>query len=522
MKRKSLLFFILALTVVLLICSCGGKIPNLFVVDFETNTTESSVQSLAIEEGKTCSRPQDPTKEGYIFLGWYNGETLWNFATDTVTSDLTLTAKWQRITYTVTFNSDGGSEVAKQTINYGDVASKPQNPAKLDSEFLGWYNGEKLWNFDTDTVTENITLTAKWKNCTVYTVTFDSDGGTAVNKQNVMHNEKLTEPTPPTKAGHKFIGWHNGETLWNFATTAITSNITLKAKWEVSETYTVTFNSDGGSAVNTQHIVVGQKAVEPTPPTKENHLFLGWFNGEVKWNFATDVISTSITLTAKWENTTTYTVLFNSDGGTEVAPQYIVHGGKVSDQFTEKEDHLFLGWYNGETLWNFDIDTVTENITLTAKWKNNTLYTVTFDSDGGIYYAPQNVRHGGKTNSPGVPAKKDSRFIGWYNGDDLWDFNTDTVTADITLKAKYEHAPTYTVTFKFSNDGDKEETILTYYVFQGEKVTPPQIVTTQIFEGWYLEETYNDKVYWDPSTAPTSDMILVADIIYALPAVPVS
>ena len=512
MKIKVFLLFILALTLSLLICSCGEKPPQLFVVNFEENTNESSVQNLAIESGKTCSKPEDPVKEGYEFLGWYNGETLWNFETDTVTSDITLSAKWKRITYTVTFNSDGGSDVVKQTINYGDIASKPQDPTKLDCEFLGWYNGETLWNFDEEKIYSDITLTARWKNCAIYTVTFDSDGGSPVNKQHVMHGEKATEPVSPTKTNKRFLGWYNGETPWNFTTDAITSDIVLKAKWEPSATFTVTFNSDGGSAVGTQHIAVGDKASEPTPPTKENHAFLGWYDGETPWNFATDTVTENVTLTAKWKNTTTYTVSFSTDGGTSVANQYIVHGGKISEPVTEKENHILLGWYDGETLWDFNTDTVTKNVNLTARWKNYTLYTVTFDSDGGTEFNEQNVRHGNKANAPGTPAREDSRFIGWYYGETLWDFNTDTVTSNIILKAKYEYAPTYTVTFITYTEPE----IIVYYVYQGEKIVAPVLPDkfSHIFDAWYIQGT---TTVWDFNVAPTQDLTLEANWEFALP-----
>lgn len=302
MKKTKLLFCILlTLVAVFTFSACKGE-ATYYTVKFDS-AGGSAVQDRAIESGSVIIEPDAPARTGYTFSGWYNGETKWNFETDTVKSDITLTAKWERIAHTVTFNSDGGSAVTSQTVYDGNLIEVPQNPTKSNHRFIGWYNGETAWDFSFNTVTADLTLTAKWEEIITYTVTFNSDGGSAVTEQIVEEGLKATEPTAPTKAGYAFDGWYNGETKWNFATDTVTANVTLTAKWKV--TYTVSFNSNGGSDVAAIEVPIGDK-ITPPSVSRTNAILFAWFIGEsdVQWNFDTDVITEPITLRAEWIITT--------------------------------------------------------------------------------------------------------------------------------------------------------------------------------------------------------------------------
>ncbi|MBR6608978.1 MAG: InlB B-repeat-containing protein [Oscillospiraceae bacterium] len=182
--------------------------------------------------------------EGYKFTGWYKNDSyvggnanvafLAYTHADNPSSD-NYVAKFEKITYIVTFDSDGGSAVEAQTINEGNKVTKPADPTKEGYTFKGWFNGENEYNFDT-AVTAPITLKAKWEENApaTYTVTFDSDGGSAVEAQTINEGNKATKPADPTKEGYTFKGWFNGETEYDFDT-AVTAPITLKAKWEVTK-----------------------------------------------------------------------------------------------------------------------------------------------------------------------------------------------------------------------------------------------------------------------------------------------
>ena len=230
---------------------------NNFTVTFDSDGgSEVAAQSVAY--GGKVTKPDAPTKEGYVFDKWIvkasdatsanNGttETEWNFENDTISADTTLIAKWKIVAFTVTFDSDGGSEVAAQSVNRGEKVTKPENPTKEGFVFEKWVTQttdnagtaaettETEWNFEKDTVTSDITLTAKWK-IVAFTVTFDSDGGSEVAAQSVNRGEKVTKPDSPTKKGYTFDKWvvKDAEKVsaWDFDNDTVTSDITLYAIW---------------------------------------------------------------------------------------------------------------------------------------------------------------------------------------------------------------------------------------------------------------------------------------------------
>ena len=130
--------------------------------------------------------------------------------------------------YKVTFDSDGGSSVATQKVESGQTATKPDAPTKTDYDFEGWFLGDTLYDFNTP-VEANIKLKAKWE-IAIYTITFDSDGGSDVEEKYVTAGKTVEEPDAPGKQGYGFYGWYNGETEYDFSS-AVHSDLTLKAKW---------------------------------------------------------------------------------------------------------------------------------------------------------------------------------------------------------------------------------------------------------------------------------------------------
>ncbi len=275
-----------------------------FTVTFN-NENSVLIRKVTVKKGTAVSRIEDPVKEGYKFVGWYNGAIAYDFNLS-VTSDLTLTAKFEELKkYTVTFNSDGGSAVEKQTIVEGKTVTKPANPTKSGYKFVSWQLDGKDYDFAT-AVTADITLKATWsKDSTAtpttkkYTVTFDSKGGSTVAKQTVEEGKTATKPKAPTRTGFTFVRWELNGKEYNFST-KVTGNITLVAIWKANATYTVTFDSNGGSKVNSQSITGGFTATPPADPTRNNYTFKGWYLNGKKFDFKTPITS-NITLVAMWE-----------------------------------------------------------------------------------------------------------------------------------------------------------------------------------------------------------------------------
>lgn len=166
--------------------------------------------------------------------------------------------------------------------------------------------------------TNNVTVSyTEPQTQTKHTVTFDADNGTEPTKVEVEHGKMVTAPTAPTKEGHTFTGWYQttstglASTNFQFKTTAITEDITLKASWETDiKKVTFDYADDGATAQKIEQVEYGKTITAPTAPTRTGFTFKGWFekeNGNYKaseFNFSTE-IKQDITLYAKWEQVTT-------------------------------------------------------------------------------------------------------------------------------------------------------------------------------------------------------------------------
>jgi len=243
---------------------------------FKNDIDEYAV--LYANSGGSLAKPSDPTKDNYTFDGWFTDEacmTAWNFDSSTVSGDLTLYAKWTEaqqppapVSYTVTFDSQGGSTVSSQTVTAGNKITTPSDPTRSDYIFGGWYTEATCatpWNFDA-VVTSSMTLYAKWTaeqkppEPVVYTVTFNTQGGSTVPSQTVNAGERVAKPANPTRSGYIFGGWYTEAaciTAWDFDSSTVSGNLTLYAKW--------TAKPSGGS-----HGGGGSSYTPPSyPPTVE-------------------------------------------------------------------------------------------------------------------------------------------------------------------------------------------------------------------------------------------------------------
>ncbi len=159
---------------------------------------------------------------GYTFGGWNKADgTAWDYASDKVTDNITLYAKWAANTYTITFDTAGGSEIAPITQEYGTVITAPEAPTREGYTFIGWDK-----EIPTTMPTENMTVTAQWE-INQYTITFDTAGGSEIAPITQDYGTAITAPADPTREGYTFIGWDK-----EIPTTMPAENITLKAKWK--------------------------------------------------------------------------------------------------------------------------------------------------------------------------------------------------------------------------------------------------------------------------------------------------
>ena len=223
------------------------EVQDTYEVIFNTNGGSQISKLEGITFGSIIESPIPPIKDGFTFIAWYKDSqlsTVWNFSTDTVTLNVTLYAKWEAvttITYLVSFESNGGTEVSTLTnIMANESINEPLAPTKTGYEFIGWFKETSLsnpWNFTTDLIVENTILYAKWEEVLLetYTVIFETNGGNLISSiEEIESGSTISKPSDPIKNGFDFIGWfidNNLSSEFHFET-AITSNITLYAKWE--------------------------------------------------------------------------------------------------------------------------------------------------------------------------------------------------------------------------------------------------------------------------------------------------
>lgn len=286
-----------------------------------------------------------------------------------------------------------------------------------------------------------------------YTITFDSDGGSVVEKQIVKRGEKVNKPTDPTRDGYIFIEWDLGSSIYDFSA-KVTRNLILKAVWKEQEggkvTYVVNFNTDGGNSVSNQIINKDGTITKPQDPVRDGYKFLGWYSNNVLFDFNTP-ITKNLELIAKWEKAKD-----NSTTGTTTT--------------TKKNDTTSSTTKKTTTKKNDTTNTTTTKKTTTTTTEAKK-YTVKFDSNGGSKVSSKEVTSGSKVSKPSNPTRTGYKFGGWTLNNKAYDFNS-KVTSNITLVAKWT-AKTYTVKVS-SVDEYSPARILSVYE-DGSKISFKQI-----------------------------------------------
>ena len=354
------------------------------------------------------------TRAGYTQVGWSTvdgGEKVYGFE-DVYTQNeaLTLYPVWNTNKYTITFDTNGGSEIAPITQDYGTEITAPDNPTRKGYTFKGWDK-----EIPETMPAENITVKAQWE-INQYTITFDTNGGSEIAPITQGYGTEITAPDNPTRKGYTFKGWDK-----EIPETMPAENITVKAQWEINQ-YTITFDTNGGSEIAPITQGYGTEITAPDNPTRKGYTFKGW-DKEIPETMPAE----NITVKAQWE-INQYTITFDTNGGSEIAPITQGYGTEITapDNPTRK-GYTFKGWDKEipETM-------PAENITVKAQWEINQ-YTITFDTNGGSEIAPITQGYGTEITAPDNPTRKGYTFKGWDKE------IPETMPAEnITIKARWK------------------------------------------------------------------------------------
>ena len=176
-----------------------------------------------VQAGEKAIEPDVPSRQGYQFTDWYLDDTKYDFNT-AVTGNMTLTAKWTANSYTITFDTGGGSAIAPITQDYGTQITAPADPTREGYTFIGWDKA-----IPATMPAEDLTVTAQWR-INQYTIAFDTDGGSAIAPITQDYGTQITAPADPTREGYTFIGWDKA-----IPATMPAESITITAQWKDSE-----------------------------------------------------------------------------------------------------------------------------------------------------------------------------------------------------------------------------------------------------------------------------------------------
>ncbi|MGN0812311.1 MAG: leucine-rich repeat protein [Candidatus Coproplasma sp.] len=496
------------------------------------NETNSTVQKA--NGGTTLTAPASPSRTNYSFGGWAtdkNGNTLWKFATDTVTSNLTLYAVWNEES-AVIMSVDGAS-ITDRTINmfvssdveYVSLANKVV--CSSDSTWRLYYDRLGLTEIPTKIAAQTSGSLGKGENLFYIVVT--SSNGTQVNtyeltvyrsfsvsvnyydnKCELMKTEKTytgyeyTISYTPTIIGYAFNYWKDSVGKQSALSFTPYSTVNLYADC-TPNTYKVTLSANGGSVSSTEKTVSYDKSYALPVPTRTGYSFTGWYLSSTQitdykgaslenWTYSSDK-----SLSAKWSaNSYTLTVAASdSKAGSVTGGGDYYYDSSVTVTATTNSGYTFLGWYDKSGNQLSDKLSYTFKMgltaTYTAKWTYYTLTTATNDSEAGAFTVKNGVKTTAGTNvTLTVSTNVGYTWLGWYNGEELLSTEISYTFAmpaeSVTYTAKWTY---YLLTTSSNNVSAGTVTNYNNYkVTAGNEVTIT--ASTNIgytFVGWYNGET---------------------------------
>ena len=379
------------------------KTVEKFVLTFDYRDGSSTPDEVIYDYNETATDFPTPTREGWTFLGWFERATAGTAITSILMDgNKTIYAQWEKNpsepvtkdSYTVTFDSQGGSIIDPVTVTPGESVEL-ETPTREGYTFLGWFDAPTTGNHVTSPATpdDDINLYAHWSKDKVvvstFSVTFDYQDGTTDTVTGSVYDDNSADTIASFPAAEKdraeFLGWYTAPTGGvRVRTYSGKEDITLYAQFTADESgsetpatkdsYTITFDSQGGTAVDSVTKEEGTIVKSFASPTRDGYTFLGWYTASDAGNLVSSIIvKKDVTLYAQWavESAKTYTVILNKQDGTSSTTKTLNVGETFIFPSATRSGYTFLGWYTsptGGTLTTIYSGTAGSTTTFYGQW----------------------------------------------------------------------------------------------------------------------------------------------------------
>lgn len=525
-----------------------------YTVSFNTHGG-STVAPVKVKAGENVTSLPTPTKLGYTFDGWALANGTKVTSLQNVTADVVLYAQWiedenpDADVITITFEAQNGLAAAKQEIQPGTALASLPTPTRDGYTFMGWFtavNGGGVKVTTSTVFDEDTTVYAYWINQATagkYTLALDANGGLINGISGLTVADTKLEANKgvwnsitsfvPTRPGYTFNGWADengvavydvngnaiyGTAYWKDSDTYVGGDLTVYAQWMKNATkYELRYDTRGGNDIHSVYYDDGSVVSTFVTPVRPGYIFDGWFTDATFKTAVEELTMTQdYTIYAKWtkEETEkplkTYTVEFDSQGGSEVEPVTVLEGTVSELQTPTYEGHTFEGWFTepegGTRLVSLK---VSQNMTLYAHWtedKEPVIKTmVTFDyNDGTGATRKISATAGTELTSLPIAARHGYIFDGWYDEPEGEGEAYETYTVGEEPATLYAHWTT-------DKDADDSDEVMFTLLFdsvsgsyvdpitapEGELITALPVPTREgyVFDGWFTDPSETgDKV----------------------------
>ncbi len=502
---KIIAMLLTAVMLLPLFAACSNKVEN-FELSFVVN---GEIHSKITTNGKeTISIPDDPSKDGYTFDGWYWDEGIWSkpFTANSlldapISSNMAVHAKFDAIKYTITYETNGGTHQNPVSYTIEDAFALT-DAQKEGYDFLGWFdaNDQKVTDISVGSMGD-ISLKAQYSP-SVYDVIYENTKD-AVNSNPSSYTIETNTIilSDLVKDGYTFDGWYNGETKVTEIPKGSIGNLTLTAKWD-----TVGYQISYNNLFNAENSNPSSYDVEDEPltlgnPTREGYAFLGWYTEASFENQITEIaVGTigNIELYAKWEPIS-YTITYeNTKDAINANPtSFTIESETITLVDLTKDGYTFDGWFNGQTQVTEMAQGMVGNITLTAKW-SVIGYEITYhNAEGATNSNPDTYDVEDEPLTLADAQKVGYTFKGWYTDSAFENAISEIAIGtigNIDLYAKWEIIE-YTATFK---DGETVVDTVKFTV-ESSSITEPTVPEHAGYIGT-----------WDNYTLSASDITINA------------